>query len=85
MTFGAVELLADEPVAAEHGLRWGYDLLETAGEKGFLSTMACWLARATYAQHRYERAERYTEVAERLLVSRIRTRCDGEERSTVVP
>jgi tetratricopeptide (TPR) repeat protein len=64
MTFGAVELLADEPVAAEHGLRWGYDLLEAAGEKGFLSTTACWLARATYAQGRYERAERYTEVAE---------------------
>jgi hypothetical protein len=64
MTFGSVELLADDPVAAEQGLRWGYDLLEAAGEKGYLSSMACWLARATYAQQRYEEAEHYVEVAE---------------------
>jgi tetratricopeptide (TPR) repeat protein len=60
-----VEMLADDPAAAERCLRADYDSLATMGEKGFLSTTAALLARAVEAQRRDEEAYELTEVAER--------------------
>jgi tetratricopeptide (TPR) repeat protein len=62
--FGAVEMLAGDPAAAEWHLRRGYGALEEAGETGGLSTMAALLANAVYTQGRYEEAERYTRISE---------------------
>jgi tetratricopeptide (TPR) repeat protein len=57
------ELDAD-PVAAERELTWGYELQRRSGERSHFSTIATWLARATYAQGRLEEAERLTQEAE---------------------
>jgi tetratricopeptide (TPR) repeat protein len=59
-----VEMIAGDPEAAERERRWGFDLLERAGEKMFLSTAAAELANALYAQGRYDEAERYVAVAQ---------------------
>ncbi|MBA3329721.1 MAG: hypothetical protein H0T39_02410, partial [Actinobacteria bacterium] len=64
MESAAVELLADDPGAAELIAREGYDELERLGEKGYLSTIAPILARAVYLQGRYEEAEQLTRVSE---------------------
>jgi class 3 adenylate cyclase len=63
---GDIEMLADDPVAAERELRRGYEALEAMGERGLLATVAAELARAICAQGRYEEAERLTEVSEEL-------------------
>jgi tetratricopeptide (TPR) repeat protein len=60
--WGPIELLAGDPVAAEATLREGYDGLEQMGEKGYLSTVAAHLARALYAQCRYDEADHFAAV-----------------------
>jgi tetratricopeptide (TPR) repeat protein len=61
---GIIELLADDPAAAEVALRRGYEELEAMGERAVLSTLSAWLAEAIYAQGRYEEAEPFTRVSE---------------------
>ncbi|MGH3039882.1 MAG: adenylate/guanylate cyclase domain-containing protein, partial [Gaiellaceae bacterium] len=63
---GDIEMLADDPVAAERELRRGYEALEAMGERGLLATVAAELARAVCFQGRYEEAERLTRVSEEL-------------------
>jgi len=61
---GEIELLAGDAEAAERVLREGFELLESIGETGYLSTVASGLAEAIYRQKRYEEAERFSEVSE---------------------
>ncbi len=61
---GWVELLADDPVAAERELRWGFETLEEIGELGWLSTLVAILAEAVYRQDRDDEAERLTAISE---------------------
>jgi tetratricopeptide (TPR) repeat protein len=56
---GAIELLADEPVAAEQELRWGYDRLEAMGERADQGGIGAQLGEALYRQGKYDEAERY--------------------------
>jgi class 3 adenylate cyclase/tetratricopeptide (TPR) repeat protein len=62
---GWVELLADDPVAAERELRWGYETLEEIGELGWLSTLVAILAEAVYTQDRHDEAEQLTRISEK--------------------
>jgi predicted ATPase/class 3 adenylate cyclase len=59
-----VEMLAGDPVAAEHELRRAYAALEEVGETGFRSTLAARLADALYSQGRSEEAEEYTRISD---------------------
>jgi len=52
-------LLADDPVTAERELLAAYEFLAAAGEKGYLSTVAAFLAKALYAQGRYQEADEF--------------------------
>jgi class 3 adenylate cyclase/tetratricopeptide (TPR) repeat protein len=61
-----IEMLAEDPAAAERELRSGYGALEEMGERGLLSMVAAELARAIYAQGRFEEAERFTDASEEL-------------------
>jgi tetratricopeptide (TPR) repeat protein len=61
---GEIELLAGDAEAAERVLREGFELLESIGVTGYLSTVAACLAEAIYRQKRYEEAERFSEVSE---------------------
>jgi class 3 adenylate cyclase/tetratricopeptide (TPR) repeat protein len=54
---GLVELLADDPAAAERDLRWGHETLSAIGEVTWLSTLVAILAEAVYLQGRLEEAE----------------------------
>jgi tetratricopeptide (TPR) repeat protein len=69
---GAIELLADEPVAAERELRWGYERLEAMGERADQGGIGAQLGEALYRQGRYDEAERYAvrEVRAKLLARR---------------
>jgi len=69
---GAIELLADEPVAAERELRWGYDRLEAMGERADQGGIGAQLGEALYRQGRYDEAERYAvrEVRAKILARR---------------
>jgi predicted ATPase/class 3 adenylate cyclase len=60
-----VEMLAGNPQAATTALRASYATLEQMGERGFLSTIAGFLAHALYAQAEYEEAERFSRAGER--------------------
>jgi tetratricopeptide (TPR) repeat protein len=62
--FGAVEMLAGNPVAAERHLSEAYTALDEAGETGNLSSVAALLAEAVDGQGRYEEAEHYTRISE---------------------
>jgi class 3 adenylate cyclase/tetratricopeptide (TPR) repeat protein len=53
---GPLELLAGDPAAAERELRAACDALESSGEKGWLSTLAAFLAEALYVQGRLDEA-----------------------------
>jgi class 3 adenylate cyclase/tetratricopeptide (TPR) repeat protein len=66
---GLVELLADDPVAAERELRAASAVYEEMGEHGYLSTRAAELAEALYRQGRDAEAEPYTYVSERTAAS----------------
>jgi len=61
---GEIELLAGDAVAAERVLREGFELLESIGETGYLSTVASSLAEALYRQGRYDEAERFSDLSE---------------------
>jgi class 3 adenylate cyclase/tetratricopeptide (TPR) repeat protein len=61
-----IEMLAEDPTAAERELRSGYGALEEMGERELLSMVAAELARAIYAQGRFEEAERFTDASEEL-------------------
>jgi class 3 adenylate cyclase/tetratricopeptide (TPR) repeat protein len=63
---GDIEMLADDPRAAEAELRSGYEELEKMGDRGLLSRVAAELARALYAQARYSDAERYATTSKEL-------------------
>jgi ATP/maltotriose-dependent transcriptional regulator MalT len=63
---GRVELVADEPAAAERELRRGYEILESMGEKSYyFPILASLLAAAVCAQGRWQEALALTEVSER--------------------
>jgi class 3 adenylate cyclase/tetratricopeptide (TPR) repeat protein len=61
---GEIELMAGDPETAERVMREGFELLESIGETGYLSTLASLLAEAIYFQKRYEEAEHFSEVSE---------------------
>lgn len=61
---GHLEMLANDPVAAEAVLREGFRLLDEMGEKALLSTVACNLADAVCRQGRFQEAEELTHVSE---------------------
>jgi class 3 adenylate cyclase/tetratricopeptide (TPR) repeat protein len=61
-----IAMLADDPAKAESELRGGCRALEGMGERGLLSMVFAELARAVYAQDRYDEAEGLTEESERL-------------------
>jgi class 3 adenylate cyclase/tetratricopeptide (TPR) repeat protein len=63
---GVVEMLAGDFPAAEAALRRAYGTLERMGERGWLSTIGAELARAVYAQGRYEEADGYANLSEEL-------------------
>jgi class 3 adenylate cyclase/tetratricopeptide (TPR) repeat protein len=71
---GAIELLADDPVAAERELRWGYERLEAMGEKIDLPGVAGQLAEALYRQGRYAEAERFADIGAQVGPASIRIR-----------
>jgi class 3 adenylate cyclase/tetratricopeptide (TPR) repeat protein len=64
MYAGWAELIAGDATAAERELRVGYEGLERMGERSVLSTMAAFLARAVFAQNRYDEAMRVTQVSD---------------------
>jgi len=59
---GFVELLADDPVAAEAKLRVGYEALKEMGGTGPLANVAAMLARALLVQGHDDEAERLIRV-----------------------
>jgi class 3 adenylate cyclase/tetratricopeptide (TPR) repeat protein len=63
MYSGTIELLADDPEAAERELRTTLEALDQLGDRGGLSTSAALLAEALYLQGRDDDAERYTVTA----------------------
>ncbi len=63
LSAGGIELLADDPAAAEAELRRGYEILRRIGKKISLSTSAAFLAEALYRQGRLDEAERLTEIS----------------------
>jgi len=64
-TFGFLELLAGEPLAAERELLVGSERLERLGETSNLSNIFAMLAQAVLAQDRVDEALRYTRLSER--------------------
>jgi tetratricopeptide (TPR) repeat protein len=63
--YGSLELLADDPAAAEVELRAGYEVLAKVGEKSALCNVAAVLAQALYLQGDDEQALRLAGVAKR--------------------
>jgi tetratricopeptide (TPR) repeat protein len=59
-----VETLAGNPAGAEAELRASYEELRDTGEKTFLAENTAQLAKALYAQGRYDDAERFVRVSE---------------------
>jgi tetratricopeptide (TPR) repeat protein len=66
---GPIELLAGDPEAAERELREGYEILVSAGAKGFMAPQAALLASALVAQGRDDEAEPLVGLAEQSLAS----------------
>ena len=64
-TYGIVEMLAGDPVAAERELRSGYEILDEIGESSTFPDLAAKLADALYAQGRDEDAYGFSEVSKR--------------------
>jgi tetratricopeptide (TPR) repeat protein len=60
---GLVEWLAGDPVAAEHGLRAGYEAVQRLGEPRTVASIAGDLARMLYVQGRFDEAFECTQVA----------------------
>jgi DNA-binding SARP family transcriptional activator len=61
---GQIELLADDPVAAEDALRTSYEALASMGDRAHVATRAAELAEAVYRNGRLDEAWRLTETAE---------------------
>jgi tetratricopeptide (TPR) repeat protein len=61
---GTIELIAGDPAAAELHLRKSCKAYRAMGERGYLSTVAGWLAEALYAQGRVGEAQQMTEEAQ---------------------
>ena len=61
---GRVEYLAGDLAAAERTHRDGIELLNSIGEKGYLSTHAAYLAQVLYLQDRLDESEEMTRLAE---------------------
>jgi class 3 adenylate cyclase/tetratricopeptide (TPR) repeat protein len=61
---GLIELLADDPAAAEQQLRSGYRELEQFGERTYLATVASYLAHALYELGNDDEAEHLTRMTE---------------------
>ncbi len=59
-----VEMLAGDPEAAADTLRASYATLEDLGERGFLSTIAGFLAHALCALGEFEEADRFSRAGE---------------------
>jgi hypothetical protein len=59
-----VEMLSGNPARAVTALRESYEALEEMGERGFLSTIAAFLAHALYATDEYEEAHFYSQQSE---------------------
>jgi tetratricopeptide (TPR) repeat protein len=59
-----VEMLAGNPEAAASTLRESYTTLEQMGERGFLSTIAGFLAHALCALDEHDEAERFSHASE---------------------
>jgi class 3 adenylate cyclase/tetratricopeptide (TPR) repeat protein len=66
MRAGFVELLAEDPVAAEVRLRQGLDVLTGFGERFWSASFAAMLAEALYRQDRFDEAEELAAESERL-------------------
>jgi class 3 adenylate cyclase/tetratricopeptide (TPR) repeat protein len=60
---GPVEFLAGEPEAAERELRWAYDILEAIGERGAISLVTAFLARALVLQQRFDEAKEFAVLS----------------------
>ncbi len=58
-----VEMLANEPAAAERELARDYEILEAMGETYFRSTVAALLGQAVWAQGRFDEASRFARIA----------------------
>jgi tetratricopeptide (TPR) repeat protein len=63
---GMIEMLADDPAAAEAEFREGYEALEKMGDNNFLPSVAAFLAEALYAQERYDEAEGFVAKSREL-------------------
>jgi class 3 adenylate cyclase/tetratricopeptide (TPR) repeat protein len=61
---GKIELIAGDPAGAEQYLREAYEVYRATGERGYLSSIAGWLAEALYAQGRLDEAHQMTEEAQ---------------------
>jgi tetratricopeptide (TPR) repeat protein len=59
-----VEMMAEDPLAAEAELRRDYEVLERMGEKYFLSTVAGLLAHALCLRNMLDEAEAFSRVGE---------------------
>lgn len=57
-----MELLADDPSAAERLIRQEYEALDRMGERTVRSTDAGYLAQALFALRRVDEAERFTRI-----------------------
>jgi ATP/maltotriose-dependent transcriptional regulator MalT len=66
LSTGRIEMLANDPAAAETELRRAFASLEAMGERYLRSTVAALLARAVFQQDRVEEAEDLTRQAEEL-------------------
>src|SRR5439155_24492674 len=64
-TAAIIELLADDPAAAERVLRSGFEQLEEMGETSNSADLAAMLARALEAQGDREEALRFSEISMR--------------------
>jgi tetratricopeptide (TPR) repeat protein len=63
---GAIELLADEPKAAEDELRPAFDLLQQRGETAYLSSTVAYLAEAMRRQQQLDEALQLVETCQAL-------------------
>jgi class 3 adenylate cyclase len=66
MPAATIELLAGDPAAAERMLREAHEILEAAGERGYLSTVSGLLALALAQQERYADAESFADESRRV-------------------
>jgi class 3 adenylate cyclase len=66
MPVAIIELLAGDAAAAERLLREAHEVLEAAGERGYLSSVSALLALALARQERYTEAEFFADESSRI-------------------